>query len=61
MRLSENRKSLIIPDENKKEQVFQLESLYDIEKYKEQLTEVLKRYTNIHLSLITIHCNEGQH
>lgn len=45
LRLSENRKSLIIPDENKKEQVFQLESLYDIEKYKEQLTEVLKRYT----------------
>lgn len=44
LKLSENRKSLIIPDENKKEQVFQLESLYDIEKYKEQLAEVLKRY-----------------
>ena len=44
LRLSENRKSLIIPDENKKEQVFQLENLYDIEKYKEQLAEVLKRH-----------------
>lgn len=37
-------KFLIIPDENKKEQRFTLESIYDIEKFKDQLTEVLKRY-----------------
>ncbi len=44
LKLSGSRKLLIIPDENKKEQIFPLDDLYDIEKYKEQLTEVLKRY-----------------
>ena len=44
MKLSDSRKLLIIPDENKKEQIFPLDDLYDIEKYKDQLTEVLKRY-----------------
>ena len=31
-------------DENKKEQNFRLDDIYDIEKYKDQLIEVLKRY-----------------
>lgn len=44
LKLSDSRKLLIIPDENKKEQIFPLDDLYDIEKYKDQLTEVLKRY-----------------
>ena len=44
LKLSDARKILIIPDENKKDQKFYLDDLYDIEKYKEQLTEVLKRY-----------------
>lgn len=45
LKLSESRKILIIPDENKKDQKFYLDDLYDIEKYKDQLSEVLKRYT----------------
>ena len=44
LKLSDARKILIIPDENKKDQKFYLDDLYDIEKYKEQLTEVLQRY-----------------
>lgn len=37
-------KLLIIPDENKKEIRYSLESIYEIEKYKESLVEVVKRY-----------------
>lgn len=44
LKLSDTRKILIIPDENKKEQNFRLDDIYDIEKYKDQLIEVLKRY-----------------
>jgi len=36
--------TLIIPDENKKEQKFTLETIYDIEKYNDKLHEVLTRY-----------------
>ena len=44
LKLSDARKILIIPYENKKDQKFYLDDLYDIEKYKEQLAEVLQRY-----------------
>lgn len=37
-------KVIIMPDENKKEQRFDLQSVYDIEKYKDQLIDVLQRY-----------------
>jgi len=37
-------KVLIMPDENKKEQRFDLQSIYDIERYKDQLIAVLQRY-----------------
>ena len=42
--LDTRKKQLLIPDENKKEQNFRLDDIYDIEKYKDQLIEVLKRY-----------------
>ena len=37
-------KYLIIPDENKKEIRHPIQQIYDIEQYKENLIEVLKRY-----------------
>lgn len=42
--LNGSRKILILPDENKKDIKYNLESIYDIEKYKSQLIEVVKRY-----------------
>lgn len=42
--LTPTQKILIIPDENKKEVRYTLESIYQIENYKENLIEVLKRY-----------------
>lgn len=43
--LTENRKYILIPDENKKPVRTDLESIYDIEKYREDLLIALKRYT----------------
>ncbi|MCI1951767.1 MAG: type I restriction endonuclease [Clostridiales bacterium] len=42
--LNNSRKILIIPDENKKEQKYSIESIYEIEAYKDQLINSLKRY-----------------
>lgn len=42
--LGESKKILILPDEHKKENRYNLENIYDIEKYKDQLIEVLNRY-----------------
>lgn len=42
--LNESRKVLIIPDENKNGINYQLDSIYDIENYKDKLIEVLTRY-----------------
>lgn len=41
---NDRKKNLIIPDENKKETVFALNNVYEIEKYTKQLKEVLSRY-----------------
>ena len=38
------QKTLVVPDENKKEIRFILENIYDIEKYKDQIIQVLRRY-----------------
>lgn len=38
------KKFITIPDENKKDVRFDIESVYDIEKYKDKLSESLKRY-----------------
>lgn len=42
--LTDNKKTLIIPDENKKGIFYSLEDVYGIEQYHEQLVEVLNRY-----------------
>ncbi|HIT53855.1 MAG TPA: endonuclease, partial [Candidatus Fimivicinus intestinavium] len=42
--LNASRKILIIPDENKKETRYPLDSIYDIEQYKDQLIAVAQRY-----------------
>lgn len=44
LRLTDSLKTLIIPDENKKETKYQLQDIYDLQQYKEQLAEVLQRY-----------------
>lgn len=44
LRLTPSQKTLIIPDENKKETKYILEDIYDIMNYKEQLSNVLNRY-----------------
>lgn len=44
LRLTDNAKILIIPDENKKETKYSLQDIYDLQQYKDQLTEVLNRY-----------------
>ncbi|WMJ23487.1 type I restriction endonuclease [Paludicola sp. MB14-C6] len=42
--LTENKKVLIIPDQNKKEIKNTIDNIYDIYNYKDQLVEVLSRY-----------------
>lgn len=42
--LSSSRKTLIIPDENKKETKYQLQDIYELSKYSDELITVLKRY-----------------
>ncbi len=42
--LTSGHKTLIVPDENKKETRYPIDNIYDIEKYKNNLNEVLKRY-----------------
>lgn len=42
--LKENKKLLGIPDENKNTISYQLDTIYDLEKYKDKLEESLKRY-----------------
>jgi len=37
-------KSIVLPDENKKETRFKIDNIYDIENYSDQLKETLKRY-----------------
>ena len=43
--LTESRKYILIPDENKKPVRIDLTSIYDLEKYEEELLTALKRYT----------------
>ncbi len=42
--LTSGHKILIIPDENKKEVRYPIENIYEIDKYKDKLIEVVKRY-----------------
>jgi predicted type IV restriction endonuclease len=42
--LTSGHKILVIPDENKKEVRYTIESIYDIDKYKDNFIEVVKRY-----------------
>lgn len=42
--LTQNRKVLILPDNNKKELKFPLDNIYDIENYQDELRSVLMRY-----------------
>lgn len=42
--LTPNKKTLILPNEDKSQEKINLNDIYDIEKYKEKLTEILKRY-----------------
>ena len=44
LRLTDSIKTLIIPDENKKETKYPLTDIYDLQQYKDQLVEVLQRY-----------------
>lgn len=44
LRLTSSGKTLIIPDESKKEVKYPIQDIYDLKDYKEQLAEVLKRY-----------------
>lgn len=44
LRLTENLKTLIIPDENKKDIKYPLTDIYDLKGYRDQLVEVLQRY-----------------
>lgn len=44
LKLTPSQKTLIIPDENKKDVKYQLKDIYDLMGYADQLSEVLKRY-----------------
>lgn len=44
LKLTDTAKTLIIPDENKKESKYPLKDIYDLPQYKEQLVAVLNRY-----------------
>lgn len=44
LRLTDNQKTLIVPDENKNETKYKLVDIYDLREYKGQLTTVLERY-----------------
>ncbi len=44
LKLTDSQKTLIIPDENKKETKYTLTDIYDLKEYKEQLSAVLARY-----------------
>lgn len=45
LRLTENSKLLIIPDENKKDVKYQLADIYDVKEHSKELHDVLARYT----------------
>lgn len=44
LKLSTNQKILILPDENKKDIKYVLQDIYDLQKYKNELIDVLERY-----------------
>lgn len=44
LKLTDNQKTLIIPDENKKDNKYSMQDIYELNNYKEQLTSVLNRY-----------------
>lgn len=44
LRLTDSAKTLIVPDENKKEVKYQLQDIYELKGHKDLLIEVLKRY-----------------
>lgn len=44
LRLTDSQKTLIIPDENKKDVKYQMQDIYDLPQYKDSLSAVLSRY-----------------
>ena len=44
LRLTDTQKTLIVPDENKKEVKYQIGDIYELSQYKEILSAVLRRY-----------------
>lgn len=44
LRLTDGAKSLILPDENKREVKYTIQDIYDLSQYKEQLSTILQRY-----------------
>lgn len=44
LKLTDSQKTLIIPDEHKKETKYSMQDIYELNNYKEQLTSVLNRY-----------------
>lgn len=44
LRLTENQKTLIVPDEAKKETKYSLEDIYELREYKDALVSVVQRY-----------------
>lgn len=44
LKLSDSSKTLILPDENKKEEKYLIQDIYDLSQYKEKLFSVLQRY-----------------
>ena len=44
LRLTDSVKTLIVPDENKKEVKYPLQDIYELMNHKDLLIEVLKRY-----------------
>lgn len=44
LRLTDSQKTLILPDENKKDIKYTLQDIYDLNQYKDALCAVLKRY-----------------
>lgn len=44
LKLTDSQKTLIVPDENKKDVKYQMQDIYELPQYKDALTEVLSRY-----------------
>lgn len=44
LKLTDNARILIVPDESKKETKYAIKDVYDLRAYKDTLSDVLKRY-----------------